>query len=147
MHAKSGVGGRQRPSSPRFFALTPPYQFPQTCDALPSWPGTTWALADRSHVSSESLLQAIDLAFHRRILRFLNRAVSPNDLEFATPLLLHDHEGVPIGNERHGAVLPYRDWYESLRLRKLIRPSGKIGSILSASARSRSSQGMEIACA
>ena len=35
-------------------SITPVYQLPINCDALPSWPGTTWASADRSQVSSAS---------------------------------------------------------------------------------------------
>lgn len=35
-------------------------------------------------------------AVHRRILNFLNEAISPSDLEYTKPLFIHDHEGVPI---------------------------------------------------
>lgn len=35
-------------------------------------------------------------AVHRRILNFLNEAISAADLEYLKPLFIHDHEGVPI---------------------------------------------------
>ena len=41
-------------------------------------------------------------ALHRRILTFLNAAILPSDLEFAKPLFIHDHEGLPIGGHAHG---------------------------------------------
>ena len=40
-------------------------------------------------------------AIHRRILNFLNEAISPTDLEYAKPLFIHDHEGVPIHDQAH----------------------------------------------
>jgi hypothetical protein len=54
---------------------------------------------------------SIDLtpALHRRILAFLNAAVLPADLEYAKPLFLHDHEGVPIAGHTQGAPPANRD--------------------------------------
>jgi hypothetical protein len=43
-------------------------------------------------------------AVHRRILNFLNQAVSSADLEHAKPLFVHDHEGVPIREHGHDAT-------------------------------------------
>jgi hypothetical protein len=43
-------------------------------------------------------------AVHRRILNFLNQAVSSADLEYAKPLFVHDHEGVPIREHGHDAT-------------------------------------------
>ena len=40
-------------------------------------------------------------AIHRRILNFLNEAISPADLEYEKPLFIHDHEGVPIHKHGH----------------------------------------------
>ncbi|MEO5823789.1 MAG: galactose oxidase-like domain-containing protein [Vicinamibacteraceae bacterium] len=47
---------------------------------------------------------AVDVnpALHRRILTFLNAAILPSDLEFAKPLFVHDHEGVPVEGHAHG---------------------------------------------
>lgn len=41
-------------------------------------------------------------AVHRRILGFLNDAVSAADLEHIKPLFIHDHEGVPMQRHAHG---------------------------------------------
>ena len=40
-------------------------------------------------------------AVHLRILKFLNEATSPEDVEFVKPLFVHDHEGVPIQPHVH----------------------------------------------
>jgi hypothetical protein len=45
---------------------------------------------------------SLKAAIHRRILRFLNDAVSAADLEHAKPFSIHDHEGVPIHGHDDG---------------------------------------------
>jgi hypothetical protein len=49
----------------------------------------------------ESKIINLKYAVHRRILNFLNEAISPADLEYAKPLFIHDHEGVPIHKHVH----------------------------------------------
>jgi hypothetical protein len=42
-------------------------------------------------------------AVHRR--NFLNDAISPADLEYAKPLSIHDHEGVPVHQHVHDKLV------------------------------------------
>ncbi len=51
-------------------------------------------------------LESINLkpAVHRRILNFLNEAISAADLEYLKPLFIHDHEGVPIHDHEDQTV-------------------------------------------
>ena len=48
-------------------------------------------------------------AIHRRILHFLNEAISPEDLEYTKPLFIHDHEGVPVHGQVHEGLTAGRE--------------------------------------
>ncbi|MDQ2987873.1 MAG: DUF1929 domain-containing protein [Pseudomonadota bacterium] len=51
---------------------------------------------------TQARIAALSPAVHRRILNFLNAAVTAADLEYIRPLFIHDHEGLPVHNHHHG---------------------------------------------
>ena len=63
---------------------------------------------DTVKASCEPATIRLEPAVHRRILNFLNEAVSVADLEYLKPLFLHDHEGVPIDEHEDQPVRQHR---------------------------------------
>ena len=86
---------------------TDPRQTPYRADpAPPHHTDHETPHAGPSHATPHTHTVDVKPALHRRILTFLNAAILPSDLEFAKPLFIHDHEGLPIGGTRTATRRP-----------------------------------------